>query len=243
MGRGLTEPVDDLRATNPPTHPELLDALAITFAEEHNFDIRKMIRLICRSAVYARSSQPSDGNESDDRFYSHAIARPLGAEVLADAIADATGVSESYGDRPNGTRAISLVSPATANSESLNVLGVCDRVDACTSSTSGDRGLATKLHLLNGPLLNAKITSPDGRLAKLIRSKQSSEQIVEQLYLHTLNREPNAAERVHWRNVLEQTESVSASETESNSELINVQQRLQDLFWSLLSCREFLTNH
>ncbi|MFC1758589.1 DUF1549 domain-containing protein [Planctomycetota bacterium] len=232
MGRGLIDPVDDVRATNPPSHPELLDRLAETFATDHAFEIQKMIRLICNSAAYSRSSRSIVGNESDSRFYSHMIEKPLSAQVLADAITDATGVSEPYGDLPTGTRAVSLVSPTSLDSRALSVLGVCDRSGSCAGPSSGDRGIATKLHLLNGALLNAKITSPHGRLSMQMHAKVPAGKIIEQLYLRTVCRMPTQDEQQFW------DDAIQDHETEGD-----VREQLQDLFWGLLNCREFTTNH
>ncbi len=167
FGRGLVEPVDDLRATNPATHPDLLDALADDFVA-HGYDLRHTLRQIATSATYARGGA-LPANEIDDRFYSHALARPLAAEVLADALADVTGISDRYGDLPEGTRAVALPD-ASIPAESLDILGRCSRNDPCSGSGQGDGGgLAATLHRLNGPLINRKIADSHGRLAQTPR--------------------------------------------------------------------------
>ncbi|MEX0819409.1 MAG: DUF1549 domain-containing protein, partial [Pirellulaceae bacterium] len=144
MGRGLVKPADDLRATNPATHPELLDRLARDFAAS-GYSLRHTIRTITRSAAYARSSRATSANAGDLQFYSHGLATSLEPEVLADAIADVTGIAERYGDQPLGTRAITLFTPP--ESEALEVLGRCDRTDSCETSNLSTTGLTTKLHL------------------------------------------------------------------------------------------------
>ena len=137
FGRGLVSPVDDFRATNPATHPELLDLLADDFAAG-GYRLRRTLRLVARSATYQRSSDALAANRDDDRFYSHAYRRPLESEVLADAVTDVLGAAERYGDQPLGTRAVALVNPRTP-SRTLDVLGRCAREDSCESG-SGRRG-------------------------------------------------------------------------------------------------------
>ena len=120
MGRGLVEPVDDFRSTNPATHPELLTELADDFVA-HGYDLRWTLKRIALSAAYARSANTLPQNATDDRFYSHALQKPLESEVLADAISDVLGVPDVYGNEPKGTRAISLFDPNT-ESDALDIL-------------------------------------------------------------------------------------------------------------------------
>jgi hypothetical protein len=228
MGRGLIEPTDDLRATNPATHPQLLRRLADDFAA-HGYDLRHTLRLIAGSAAYGRSSAPAAATAMDDRFYSHAMARSLPPEVLLDAICDVTGVWETYGDLPPGTRAIELID-AGASSESLDALGRCSREASCEEAVLAG-GLSTRLHLLNGPLVNAKIASPSGRLHASLNGGSSNEEIVREFYLRALGREPSAGELSWWRSEL------PASETRER------RTRLEDFVWGLMNSREFTTNH
>ncbi len=226
MGRGLIEPTDDLRETNPATHPRLLEELANDFAE-HGYHLRHTLRLIAGSDAYARSAAPAPGNAADDRFYSHAAMRPLAPEVLADALAQVTGVAEKYGDLPLGTRAISLPHPGV-KSEALDILGRCDRQDSC-ESTSGDAGgLPMRLHLLNGALINQKITADAGRLSQLIKEGRGNEPIVEEFYLRALGRRPRQTERAYWKQKLPETGAER-------------RKALEDFLWSLLNCKEFAT--
>ncbi len=228
MGRGLIEPADDLRDTNPATHPRLLERLTADFVA-HDYDLRHTIRLIASSSAYARSSQPTATNRADDRFYSHALTRPLEPEVLADAIADVTGAPDRYGDQPLGTRAVALFDPRTP-SDSLDILGRCSREDSCESGGEASGGLTTKLHLINGPLINDKLAAKNGRLAQAIEDGQTNEQIVEQLYLRALGRFPRDAERAYW---IRQFDGAGEGR----------RQTLEDFAWGLLNCREFVTNH
>jgi hypothetical protein len=228
MGRGLVEPTDDLRATNPATHPPLLKQLADDFVE-HGYDLRHTLRLIVLSSTYGRSLQPSPDNQADDRYYSHAFTRPLGPEVLADAIADVTGVFDQYADHPPDSRAVSLFDPKI-ESETLNVLGRCSREESCETSGEGSGGLTLKLHLLNGPLLNRRIVASEGRLTKLIAAGVAAEEIVNRFYRLALCRDPSAVERSFWNGQL----SANGS---------NERDVLEDFLWSLLTCKEFVTNH
>lgn len=228
MGRGLVEPTDDLRATNPATHSELLDRLASEFAADGH-SLRQTIRTIVTSAAYARSSRSTSDNEGDLQFYSHALSTGLKAEVLADAIADVTGIAERYGNQPLGTRAITLFTPP--ESEALEMLGRCDRTDSCESTETSTVGLTTKLHLLNGPLLNRRLRDEQGRLNQLLQSRAKADRIIEEFYVVALSRFPSEGERNYWLGQVEAGESGTD------------RQALEDFVWGLLNSQEFLTNH
>lgn len=228
MGRGLVEPTDDLRATNPATHPPLLADLAKDFVE-HGYDLRHTLREIALSSTYGRSPKTLPENRTDDRFYSHAFARPLEPEILADAIADVTGVFDPYPGHPIGTRAVSLFDPKT-DSETLDVLGRCSREESCETSGEISGGMTLKLHLLNGPLLNRRIVSAEGKLAGFVEAAVTPEEIVASFYRLALCREPAIVEQNFWH------EKLSAN-TGREREV------LEDFLWSLLTCKEFVTNH
>ena len=230
MGRGLVEPADDLRATNPATHPGLLDELADDFVD-HGFDLRHTLRRIALSHTYARSANARPGNVADDRYYSHALREPLEPEVLADAISDVLDVPDQYGDQPRGTRAVTLVDPKI-ESETLDVLGRCSREQSCEVPAETTGGLPRKLHLLNGPLLNRRIVDPQGRLAQCIAAEKTPIEIIDEFYLHALGRHPSPKEGEYWSGQVD-------------ADVGSKQQRawLEDFVWSLLTCREFVTNH
>ncbi|MCY3742360.1 MAG: DUF1553 domain-containing protein [Candidatus Poribacteria bacterium] len=230
MGRGLVEPVDDFRSTNPATHPELLTALADDFVA-HGYDLRRTLKQISLSEAYARSSNALPRNKTDDRFYSHALQKPLEPEVLADAISDVLGIPDTYGNEPEGTRAVSLFNPNT-ESEALDILGRCGRETSCESSAGAIDGLQRKLHLFNGDLLNARIGVPDSRLDRLVSTGKLPMEIVNEFYLAALNRHPTDTEQQFWAQHID----VSAS---ANSQ----RAILEDIVWSLLTCNEFVTNH
>ncbi len=225
MGRGLIEPADDLRVTNPATHPRLLQFLADDFVAS-GYDLRHLIRTIVHSAAYRRSSRPVT-DSGDEMFYSHYFPRALSPEVLVDAIDDVTGVRSQYDQMPADTRAIALPDPGVA-SPALDVLGRCDRTDSCESASASATGLSARLHLLNGPLLNHKIQAPAGRLHTMLRDGWDDRRIVREFYLRALSREPSAEELEF---LIRQT---------AGDERTAV---LEDFVWSLLNCQEFVTNH
>lgn len=229
MGRGLIEPTDDLRATNPATHPRLLEQLAQDFVE-HGYDLRHTLRRIAASATYARSAHALVENYADERYYSHAFTRPLQPEVLLDAISDVTGVSEVYGEQPLGTRSVSLFD-ASIKSEALDILGRCSREESCETSASASGGLSRALHLFNGELLNRRLVDQNGRIVQGLAEGHAPLNLVDEFYLRALGRSPSAAEQAHW---LQQLSGLKDEELQAG---------LEDFVWSLLACREFVTNH
>lgn len=228
FGRGLVEPVDDLRATNPASHPKLLDRLAEDFVQ-HDYDLRHSLRLIALSRAYGRDQSPVEGNEADDRFYARSYRRNLEPEVLADAIAAVTGVSQAYDGQPPGTRAITLFDPLTP-APSLDVLGRCNRVATCEENAVGG-GLPAVLHRINGELLNAKIVDKNGRLTKLVAEKKSDRDLITDFYLRGLGRKPSEMELTTWHARIDKAGSDGRLAC------------LEDFVWGLLNSREFTTNH
>lgn len=227
MGRGLVEPTDDLWPTNVATHPALLEALAQEFATD-GFDLRKLLRLICNSHVYARSGVSVAGNKADSQFFSFRPGRRFRPEVFVDAICDVTGVPEKYADESVGTRAVELFAGNIA-ARSLDILGRCVRDSGCEQPDTARPGnLPRALHLINGPLINAKVDATRGQLAALM--KQSEASIVQDLYVRALTRFPTANEKTFWVAQLKN----SNDETEKR-------EIAEDFLWSLLTCREFAT--
>lgn len=230
MGRGLVEPTDDLRSTNPATHPELLTELADDFVA-HNYSVKHTLHFIASSTAYARSATVIPGNQQDDRYFSHAIVRSLEPEVLADALAEITGVPMKYGDEPLGTRAVTLFD-ANISSPELEILGRCSREESCEGAGDSVPGLPRMLHQLTGPLINARIKDSKGRLAKQIEETNDPERIIEEFYRRALSRSPSEQESRFW-----QTELSTAETSKQQREI------LQDFVWALCTCREFTTNH
>ena len=230
MGRGLVEPLDDFRSTNPATHPSLLTRLAIDFIE-HGYDVRHTLKVIAMSSSYGRTSIAVPGNESDKRFYSHRLQTPHEPEVLADAISDVLGIPGRYGNETIGTRAVELRDGAIS-SDALDILGRCNRTNSCEGMPAPVGPLAQKLHLFNGALLNDRIGAKGGRLDTLIEAEKTPVEIATTFYQVALNRLPNPQE----------TEFLDGL---FNSERRAEQQRaaLEDFVWGLLTCKEFVIKH
>jgi hypothetical protein len=238
FGRGLVEPVDDFRSTNPPTHPELLKRLAEEFRSQ-NYDLRYLMRVIISSSAYQLSGKARDGNEDDHANYSHSQLRPLDAEVLLDAICDVTGSPEMYktektgvkgkgGDAPlPGTRAINLGEPDLFYSRFLDVYGRPNRLTVPERSSKPNLGEA--LEMLAGPVYNEKLGAPTGRLQRLLNGGKTNEQIVEEFYLAAYARLPEIAE----------TKAVIALIDKQGDR----EAGLKNFAWAVLSSREFAENH
>jgi hypothetical protein len=228
MGKGLVNPIDDLRETNPPTNPELLEALARAFIDS-GFDLKNLLRLILTSRVYQLSAAMTVDNRLDNMFFTHYMIKRLTAEQLLDAINAATGTTEKFRLRPAGTRAIALPDTTYA-SYFLDTFGRPGRAIACECERSGDPNLSQALHLMNGDLLNRKLLQPRGRLAGLLRDpKLTDATLIRRLYLLAFDRGPTAQE-------IEQAQVLIAEAPERAA-------GAQDLFWALLNSKEFLFNH
>ena len=226
-GQGLVAPVDDLRITNPASHPILLDRLTHFFAK-NEFQLKSLIRLICNSAVYQRaSSTPKNGRIGTPAFYEHATSKPLSAEVLADAIGDVTGVPDDF---QNVERAIHVVD-RTTTLDRLQYLGQCKPGVSCMPKSDSARGIASSLHLMNGNLLNEKLTDTDGRLGRLLRDNVDTQDLVREFYLRALSRRPTEHELIEW------TKRIDTTQADKKAE------HCQDFLWALLNCHEFTNNH
>ena len=229
IGRGLCDPVDDLRPTNPSAHQDLLEQLTLHFVESQ-YDLRSLVRVICQSRTYGRSSHGSGSDLHGTAFFAHARKKPLAPEVLLDAIGDATAVGEPFADEPGTTRCIHLPSIHIA-SAALQTLRGCqpDETRCAPKPASSPVDTPQFLSLLNGPVLNQRLQQANGILAQLARAQTSPADCIRQLFLRTLSRPPSDEEMAFWINELpvgspaEQQQSV-----------------LEDLLWSLLVCDEFV---
>ena len=226
LREGLVEPVDDLRSSNPPTNAGLWKALGQEFVS-HGYDLKHVMRLILNSRTYQLSSTTLPGNQLDMKFYSHFYTKRLPAEVLLDAICEATQVPEHYPGYPKGLRAIQLADPSV-NSYFLGLFGRSYRVTACACERTGEVTLPQLLHLQNGELLN-KFRSGEGRLKKLLGEVPDDAALVDRLFLATLSRLPTQQERDR---VLAAIGGVPSRE-----------EAMQDVFWALLNAKEFAFNH
>jgi hypothetical protein len=237
FGRGLVDPVDDFRSTNPPTHPELLDRLAREF-RDHGHDLRHLMRVIVQSRTYQLSGLAVPGNRQDRTNYSHSLPRPLDAEVLLDAVCDVTGVSETFttgitdterasGQAPLGTRAVQLREPDVFYSRFLALYGRPNRLVVPERSAAANLGQA--LHVLAGTVYNEKLNSPEGRLQRLIRAGKTDAEIAGEFYLAAFARMPEREEL--------------AGMTELIARRGDRLEALKDLVWAVLAAREFAENH
>jgi hypothetical protein len=227
LGRGLVEPVDDMRATNPPTNPELLAALAKEFVDG-GYNAKKLLRAILVSRLYQLDSQPTAANASDIKFYSHYKVKRVAAEALLDAIDAATATQTKFQNIPLGTRAIELPD-AEYQDYFLKTFGKPRRVSVCECERSADESLAQALHTLNGDIVIGKIGAADARVGKLLAAKKSHDEIVEELYLATLCRYPTEQEKDAGRQFLK--ESPGPKEC------------YEDLHWALVNSKQFLFVH
>ena len=229
LGRGLVDPVDDLRPTNPPTNPAMLQALSDEFVKS-GFNPKQLIRTIMVSRLYQLDSQPTAQNLADRRFYSHFEVKRLAAEPLLDAIDHAAGTQTKFKDLPLGTRAIEIPD-AEYPDYFLNTFAKPRRTSVCECERSPDANLAQALHTLNGDILTTKIATKTGRVEKLLAETKPNEKkphadIMTDLYYATLCRAPSAQE-------------LAASET-LLKDYPNPRECYEDLLWALINSKAFL---
>jgi hypothetical protein len=241
MGPGLVEAVDDMRMTNPPGNEKLLSALA-KYLVEQKFDLKALMRAILQSEAYQRSSQPLPENSADTRFYSHHYPRRLMAEVMHDAITQICDVPTQFtSDRSNipnavgekyslGLRAVQLPDTQT-DSYFLRAFGRPDRDKTCECERTSEPSVTQVLHLANGDTINKKLAAKNCRISKLIEEKVPDQKIVEELYLSALSRQPTPAEKQ------KMMEALSTGEDKDR------RLALEDVYWAVLSSKEFLFDH
>ncbi len=229
LGVGLVDPVDDMRATNPPSNPELLDALARDFVA-HKFDLKHLMKTILKSRIYGLSSTPTDDNRADTRNYARYYSRRLQPHVLLDAISSATGVPQKFEDYPEVKKAI-LLPNEKARSDFLEIFGRSERTTPCECETSLAPNLSQVLYLLNSDELQRKLSSKDGVLDELAKPDKLTAEVVEDLFLRTFSRRPRSDEL---------QDAITQIESEKSP---NRRTALEDLLWTLLNSKEFLFNH
>ena len=227
LGVGLVEPVDDLRASNPPTNPALWKALNDDFAA-HRFDLRHLMRTILNSRSYQLSSATLPENEADTKFYSHYYARRLPAELLLDALSQVTAIPDQFPGYPEGIRAQQLPDPGL-DSYFLRLFGRSDRVTACACERLGDVTMSQLLHLQNGDTMSRKIEAGNGYLAEMLKSTPDNAAAIDRLFLTTLSRKPNQTE----------TNTVTSQLNQGGPR----EEVFRDLLWALLNSKEFSFNH
>lgn len=229
LGTGLVEKVDDLRLTNPASNEALLTALAESLQQDH-YDLKALMRKILNSQTYQRSSKVLPENAADERFYARFMPRRLKAEVLLDAVSQVTAVATPFKDQPAGTRALQL-KDTTVASYFLDTFGRPERILTCTCERSDEPSMTQVLHLANGKTLLEKLEAKEGRIATLMSETTPGEQLVEELYLAALTRQPTAEER----GLL--VAAINEAKPEDRRSV------LEDIYWSVLTSREFLFQH
>jgi hypothetical protein len=238
FGRGLIEPEDDLRATNPASDEPLLDWLVADFLA-HRYDMKHLIRTIMSSAVYARSSIPLPDNASDTKFLSHYPVKRLPAEVLLDAIARVTEVPTNFPGYPSGWRSLQL--PDTkVDSTFLASFGRPERLNTCSCERSSEPSMSQALHLANGATINEKLRAENSAVARAIASHLGDTAVIDRLFHAALTRQPTKAERARLEKIL--TEA-TAGAGDPKAAAAARRQAIEDLYWATLTSNEFLFNH
>ncbi len=225
MGRGIVEPVDDARISNPPSNPELLDALSAKLVE-YNYDLRHLVRDICNSVAYQRATRVNESNELDDRNFAKGTIRRMRSEVLLDCITQVTETKDKYRGLPLGARAVEVADGRTT-SYFLTTFGRADREEICSREKVGPT-LSQALHMLNGDTVEGKIAA-GGVVAKLMKANMTPREVAAELYLRCFGRAPTEQELVklqeHWGVTEEQPKVYT------------------DIFWALMNAKEFMFNH
>ena len=227
FGRGIVEPVDDFRESNPPAIPTLLEKLAADFVE-HDYDQKHILRTILNSHTYQLSSQTNELNREDTQFFSHAYQQMLGAEQLLDAICHVTQVPEEFAGLPAGTRATQLPSPDFKH-EFLEAFGRPNRNTSCDCERSSETTLAQAIQLFNGPLIHRQIGDPQNRFQRQLAAERPHEEILDELYLAALSRQPSEVE------MKTAMDHITGKEKPAEG--------FEDVCWALLNTNEFLTRH
>jgi len=234
MGRGLVDPIDDFRPTNPASHPELLDQLAKDFAAQ-KFDLRALIRLVMNSRTYQLASEPNDTNRDDELNYSHVLPRRLTAEQFLDAQHEALGVPARFNGYPSGMRAGQLPGVEatrlrgkrrSSSDTFLTLFGKPMRLLSCECERSSETTMSQAFNLVSGPEINELLSAPENRIQQMISAGKSNRDMVMELYWATLSRPPSQTEALEM--------SLLADKAESR------RKAFEDISWALLNAKEFV---
>ena len=226
MGRGIVEPVDDMRISNPASNPELLDALAAKLVD-YQYDFKKLVRDICLSRTYQLDTRANDTNATDDRNFAKASIRRIRAEVLLDCISEVTDTQDKFPGLPRGATAVEIPDGNTSD-YFLTTFGRASRSTVCSCDVKVDPNLSQALHLLNGDTVENKIER-GGVVKSLLKKGDTPDQVIDDLYLRCLSREPTADEVAELRKFFKPG--------------LTTEPVLNDVFWSLLNAKEFVFNH
>ena len=227
MGVGIVEPVDDVRISNPPSNPELLEELGRRFSKS-GYNFKQLVRDICNSRTYQRTVQSNDSNRGDTRNFAKASIRRVRAEVLLDIISQVTNTQNKFRGLPSGSSAVEIVDGRTSTFF-LTTFGRASRDTVCSCEVALEPNLSQALHLLNGSTVNQKCTQ-GGVVTKALAAKQTPGQILDDLYLRCLSRKPTATEK-------EKLMAFLGDKDYSETDVLN------DLFWAILNSKEFIFNH
>ncbi len=226
FGLGIVEPVDDIRVSNPPSNPELFEALGEKLVE-YKFDFKQLVRDICNSHAYQRSFTRNESNAQDERNFAHANVRRVPAEQLLDCICQVTETQEKFRGLPLGSRAVQIAD-GTTSTYFLTTFGRAPRETVCACEATTDPSLSQALHMLNGEAVQGKIQQ-GAVVKKLLDAGKTPDQAIETLYVRCLTRKPTAEEMEKLMTVV--------------SQAANPQTGLEDVMWAVLNSREFLFNH
>ncbi len=227
LGRGIVDPVDDFRDSNPASNEELLNALAKDFVGK-KYDIKHTIRTILNSRTYQLSAQTNELNKDDNKYFSHAVTKMHSAEQLLDAICSATAVAEKFAGLPLGTRATQLPD-GEVNHIFLKTFGQPARELACECERESDSNLAQALQLINGPTIHEKLRNPNNRIGQLLGQKKADREMLDQLYLSTLSRTP--------------ADDEVKAVTDHLAKSADKRKGWEDVHWVLINSKEFLFRH
>lgn len=226
MGVGIVEPVDDIRVSNPASNPELFAELGKRLIE-YEFDLKQLVRDICNSSAYQRTTQPNETNAHDTRNYSYATVRRIPAEMLLDCISQATATKDKFTGLPLGARAVQIADGSTSD-YFLTTFGRSPRTTVCQAEASTDPSLSQALHMINGQATQGKI-SQGGLVNAWLAQALTVPQIIEKMMVRCLSRKPTQ----------EEIDTLTKMVNEAGSPEVG----LEDAFWSVLNSREFLFNH
>ena len=238
FARGLVDPPDDLRATNPSSNEKLFEALVQDFVES-GYDVKHLIRRIMNSGTYQLSSTPNASNQRDDKYYSKYQVRRLPAEVILDAMSSLTGQEASFDGYPAGMRAIQLPD-VQVESPFLESFGRPLRLVCDVEERSDDPSIAQALHVINGETLNGKLRAEGNNVASFVQLGMSDRKILEHLFLSAFSRYPTDSEK---RRMLEELKEARGDHSSERGRERARRESIEDLMWALLTTREFLFNH
>jgi Protein of unknown function (DUF1549)/Protein of unknown function (DUF1553) len=228
LGRGIVDPPDDFRDSNPPSNAPLLDALAKDFAD-HGFDRKHVLRTILNSRTYQADFRANEFNKDDVKYFSHYQPRLLSAEQLLDAICAMTALPEAFAGLPPGTKATQLPAPDLARHDFLKIFGQPERQTVCACERAGDSNLGMAIQFFNGPLIYGKLRDANNRFRKAMAGGKANDEIVSELYLAAVCRKPSAKE----------LETSLAHIAAKGDQVV----ALEDIAWAILNTNEFLFQH